>query len=433
MYGSQKGFGDAKRKADAANPNTRLSYRQNARKISHDRARFHGQQAFSGLRLIVYNYRFVPAHRYMAAFSARLLWSIARDSKYLMLKTIKDRRIKFALAGCGRISKNHFAAQRRHDKDVELVAVCDTDPAALKEAVSATGAPGFATLAEMLDSSGADVVVLCTPSGLHSEQAIETAMAGKHVMSEKPMATRWIDGKRMVQACDQAGVQLFIVKQNRFNPTLQLLKRAVELGRFGRIYMVNINVFWSRPQSYYDQAKWRGTWEFDGGAFMNQASHYVDLIDWLIGPVESVQAYTATLARNIEVEDTGVMCVKWRSGALGSVNVTMLTYPSNLEGSIAILGEKGSVRVGGVAVNKIEHWSFDQPHPDDQQVEKASYDTTSVYGFGHVQYYDNVIGALRGEAQPLTDGREGLRSLEVLIAAYRSARDNQRTSLPLEY
>ena len=350
-----------------------------------------------------------------------------------MEKIIINRKIRLALVGCGRISKNHFASQKHHANDLEMVDVCDVDPLALKNAVALTGVQGFATLTEMLKNTSADVVVLCTPSGLHAEQAVEVALAGKHVISEKPMATRWADGKRMVHACDQAGVQLFVVKQNRLNPTLQLLKRASEMERFGRIYMVNINVFWSRPQSYYDQAPWRGTWEFDGGAFMNQASHYVDLIDWLIGPVESVQAYTATLARNIEVEDTGVIGVKWRNGALGSVNVTMLTYPNNLEGSITILGEKGSVRLGGVALNKIEHWKFDQPHQDDESIEAASYETASVYGFGHARYYENVIQAMRGKVAPVTDGREGLRSLEVLIAAYRSARDNQRVSLPLEY
>jgi UDP-N-acetyl-2-amino-2-deoxyglucuronate dehydrogenase len=192
-------------------------------------------------------------------------------------------------------------------------------------------------------------------------------------------------------------------------------------------------VFWSRPQEYYDSAAWRGTWEFDGGAFMNQASHYVDLLDWLIGPIESIQAYTATLARNIEVEDTGVIGVKWRSGALGSMNVTMLTYPKNLEGSITIIGETGTVRVGGVAVNEIQHWEFAQPHEDDARIAQASYATTSVYGFGHPLYYDNVINVMRGKAQPETDGREGLKSLEVLIAAYLSARDGRRVALPLDY
>ena len=228
-------------------------------------------------------------------------------------------------------------------------------------------------------------------------------------------------------------MRLFVVKQNRHNSTLQLLKRAVEQRRFGRIFMVNINVFWQRPQEYFDSAKWRGTWEFDGGALMNQASHYVDLVDWLIGPVESVQAYIATLARNIQVEDTAVVGVRWRSGALGSINVTMLTFPNNLEGSITILGERGTVRVGGVAANEITHWVFADKTPDDAQVSKSSYSTGSVYGFGHPAYYANVIATLRGEAEPETDGREGLRSLEILIGSYLSARDGRRIALPLEY
>jgi UDP-N-acetyl-2-amino-2-deoxyglucuronate dehydrogenase len=192
-------------------------------------------------------------------------------------------------------------------------------------------------------------------------------------------------------------------------------------------------VFWTRPPEYYRSASWRGTWEFDGGAFMNQASHYVDLIDWIVGPVESLQAYTATLARDIEVEDTGVLSLRWRNGALGSMNVTMLTYPRNLEGSITVLGEHGTVRIGGVAVNEIQQWEFATPDPDDAQVADASYQTTSVYGFGHPLYYDNVLRVLRGEAEPETDGREGLKSLEVLVAAYMSARDGKRVALPLEY
>ena len=346
---------------------------------------------------------------------------------------ITGRKIRFALVGCGRISANHFDALERHAERADLVGVCDIDPAALDRAVARTGAPGFGSLEELLAGTDADAVILATPSGLHADQAVMVAEAGRHVMTEKPMATSWRDGNRMVEVCDRAGVQLFVVKQNRRNATLQLLKRAVAARRFGRIFMVNINVFWSRPQAYYDSAAWRGTWEFDGGAFMNQASHYVDLLDWLIGPVESVQAYTATLARRIEVEDTGVVSIRWRTGALGSMNVTMLTYPKNYEGSITILGETGTVRVGGVAVNRIEHWEFAEPHPDDELVAQASYETTSVYGFGHPAYYDNVIQSLRGEATPETDGREGLRSLEILIATYLSARDGTRVALPLEY
>jgi len=352
---------------------------------------------------------------------------------FLTKPLVKDRKIRFALVGCGRISANHFDALEKHADRAELVGVCDVDPEALCRAETRTGAPGFRSLDGLLAGTSADVVILATPSGLHSDEAVQVAAAGRHVMTEKPMATRWQDGKRMVHACDQAGVHLFVVKQNRRNATLQLAKRAVEKGRFGRIYMVNINVFWSRPQSYYDSAAWRGTWEFDGGAFMNQASHYVDLLDWLIGPVESVQAYTATLERNIQVEDTGVVSIRWRTGALGSMNVTMLTFPKNLEGSITIIGEKGTMRIGGVAVNRIDHWEFSQPDPDDEMVQQASYDTTSVYGFGHPLYYDNVIKSLRGEALPETDGREGLHSLEILIATYLSARDGRRVALPLEY
>ena len=346
---------------------------------------------------------------------------------------ITDRKIRFALVGCGRIAQNHFAAMEKHGDRCEIVDVCDINPVALEAAVARTGARGHAKLATLLASTTADCVILTTPSGLHPAQAIEIAEAGKHVMTEKPMATRWQDGLKMVEACDKAGVRLFVVKQNRRNATLQLLKRAVEQKRFGKIYAVAVNVFWTRPQDYYDSAKWRGTWEFDGGAFMNQASHYIDLLDWLIGPVESVMAYTGTLARDIEVEDSGVAALRWRSGAMGTLNVTMLTYPKNLEGSITILGEKGTVRVGGVAVNEIQHWEFAETLPEDTEIKQASYATTSVYGFGHPLYYDNVINTLRGEAEAETDGREGLKSLELLIAMYLSARDGKRVALPLEY
>jgi UDP-N-acetyl-2-amino-2-deoxyglucuronate dehydrogenase len=348
-------------------------------------------------------------------------------------RIVERRRIRFAVVGCGRISRNHFEALKKHAEHAELVAVCDSDEAALAAAVKAQGVAGFRTLEELLEQPRCDVIVLCTPSGLHPAQAMMAAERGCHVVTEKPMATRWADGLAMVRACDAAGVRLFVVKQNRRNATLQLLKRAMEQKRFGRIYMVTINVFWSRPQEYYDSARWRGTWEFDGGALMNQASHYVDLVDWLIGPVESVQAYVGTLARNIQVEDTATVGVRWRSGALGSVNVTMLSYPRNFEGSITIVGEKGLVRVGGVAVNEIQHWEFADPLPEDATVKSASYATSSVYGPGHPQYYENVIATLTGPTEPDTDGREGLRSLEILIASYLSARDGRRVALPLEY
>ncbi len=346
---------------------------------------------------------------------------------------IPEGRIRLGIVGCGRISSRHFEAIERHAADLELAAVCDSNTALAADTGRRHRVPSYTCLEAMLREARLHGIVLCTPSGLHPAQAIRGAAAGVHVITEKPMATRWHDGLEMVRACDAAGVNLFVVKQNRCNATLQALRQAVRERRFGRIFMVNINVFWSRPQEYYDSADWRGTWEFDGGALMNQASHYVDLVDWLIGPVESVQAYVGTQARHIQVEDSAVVSVRWRSGALGSVNATMLAYARNFEGSITILGETGTVRIGGVAVNEIQHWEFAEPRPEDQRVRDASYATSSVYGFGHAAYYDNVVATLRGRAQAETDGREGLRSLEILIASYLSARDGRRVALPLEY
>jgi UDP-N-acetyl-2-amino-2-deoxyglucuronate dehydrogenase len=346
---------------------------------------------------------------------------------------IAERPIRFALAGCGRISANHVEALRQHAPGAQLVAVCDPRADALAATVAKTGAQGFASLDAMLASADIDIVVLATPSGLHPRQTMQAARAGVHVLTEKPMATKWDEGMEMVRVCREAGVKLFVVKQNRLNPTLQLLKQAVDTGRFGRIFMATVNVFWSRPQTYYDDAPWRGRWDMDGGAFLNQASHYVDMVDWLVGPVDSVHAYTATLARDIEAEDTGVMSLRLRKGGLASINVTMLAHGKNFEGSVTLLGEHGTVRVGGVAVNRIEHWEFAQAQPEDEAVRSANYNTQSVYGPGHPLYYDNVIRTLRGQAQAQVDGYEGLRSLEVVIAAYRSARDGVRVGLPLVF
>jgi UDP-N-acetyl-2-amino-2-deoxyglucuronate dehydrogenase len=345
---------------------------------------------------------------------------------------ITSRKIRVGLVGCGRISKNHFGSIEQHAEHLQLVAVCDIDAVALNAHADQYKVPGYAQMADMLAAEQLDLIVLCTPSGLHPAQAILAAQHKVHVLTEKPMGTRLADGLAMVKACDEAGVRLFVVKQNRRNATLQLLKRAMEQGRFGRIYNVALNVFWTRPQDYYDQGNgWRGTWEFDGGAFMNQASHYIDLLDWVVGPVESVMAYTATQERDIEAEDSGVAVIKWRSGAMGTLNVSMLTYPKNLEGSITILGEKGTVRIGGVAVNEIQEWQFADRRPEDAEIKTASYATTSVYGFGHPLYYSNVVDVMQGKAEPETDGRSGLKSLELLVAMYRSAKDGVKVSLPL--
>lgn len=343
-----------------------------------------------------------------------------------------NRKIKIAVLGLGRIAETHFNAIKQHPNDLELVAVCDADENRLKQVVQQFNVPAYQDLDEMLIHTSADLVVLCTPSGMHATQTQKVAKSGRHVMTEKPMATYWQDGVDMLKACENAGVSLYVVKQNRLNAPIQLLKKAIQQGRFGRIYLGNANVFWNRQDDYYRMAAWRGTRRLDGGVFMNQASHYVDILYFLMGPVQSIQAFTGTLARQIETEDTGVVNFLFRNGAMASLNVTMLTYPKDKEGSITILGEKGTVRIGGIAMNQIEQWEFAEPLPEDEEIKTKNYTTESVYGFSHPLYYDNVIKSLRGLEKPLVDGQEGLASLELLIAIYRSARDHVTINLPLD-
>jgi UDP-N-acetyl-2-amino-2-deoxyglucuronate dehydrogenase len=344
---------------------------------------------------------------------------------------VSEKNFRIALVGCGRISRNHVEAISRID-GLELVAASDDDPARARALAEPLGIPWFDSYEKMLAEADCDVVSICTPSGLHPVQGVLAAKAGKHVVTEKPMAISLKGADELVHACDDAHVHLFVVKQNRLNEPVKVLKRAVEEGRFGRLYMASCTVFWARPQDYYDQAPWRGTWEFDGGAFMNQASHYVDLIQWLMGPVESVMAKTATLARRIETEDTGVAVLRFRSGALGVIEVTMLTYPKNLEGSITLLGEKGTAKIGGTAVNKVEHWEFADPTPDDDRIRAMDSNPPNVYGYGHEGYYRNVLAVLRGDAKPETDGRAGRKSLELILGIYESAKTGRDVPLPLK-
>ena len=341
--------------------------------------------------------------------------------------------IRIALLGCGRISKNHFDAISKFPDEIKLVAVCDIVPEKAQQAGELYKVDYYSDYEKMLSRGDIDVIAICTPSGLHPVHGMMAAKKKIHVISEKPMATSLKKADELIKECDDNGVKLFVVKQNRLNSTLQLVKSAIDKGRFGKIYMATVNVFWTRPQEYYNEAKWRGTWEFDGGAFMNQASHYVDMMEWLIGPVESVMAYTGTLARKIQTEDSGVASIKFRNGAFGSMNVTMLTYPKNLEGSLTIIGENGTVRIGGIAVNKIDHWEFKDYDDDDKLVETSDYTPPNVYGFGHTGYYKNVINVLNSSVDPDIDGREGRKSLELILGIYKSAREGKSIPLPLEY
>lgn len=339
-----------------------------------------------------------------------------------MISPILGRKIRLGFVGCGRISEKHFEALEQHRDAIEVVAVCDPQQERAEEKAKTLGIKAYTALDAMLSQEKLDIVTIATPNGLHPAQVMQVADAGVHVMTEKPMAITWDDGLKMQQHCAHKHVQLFVIHQNRFNDTVMALHKACMQGRFGKIYMLTSNVFWTRPQSYYDkEGAWHGTKAMDGGAYLTQASHYVDLMQWVAGgnPV-MVYANLKTLARNIETEDTGVAHIEWDNGILGAMNVTMLTYPRNLEGSLTVLGEKGTVRIGGAAMNTIEHWEFEDKMPEDAQVKAANYETHSVYGFGHVRYYENVIQSLRGQTKPLVDGVEGLKSLKLLTAIYQS-------------
>lgn len=341
------------------------------------------------------------------------------------------KTVKIGLIGCGRISKNHLDAVSQIP-EAEFVAVCDLVEEKMQAVAENYGIKNlYNNYQDMLENEKLDLVSICTPSGLHPQMGIDVAKHKINVLTEKPMATNIESADALIRVCDQNKVKLFVVKQNRLNATMQLLKRAIDKGRFGRIYLAESNVFWQRPQSYYDAEKWRGTWEFDGGAFMNQASHYVDALYWLLGNVDSVMAYTATMARRIEAEDTGCAILHFRNGIIATINVTMLTYPKNFEGSITIIGEKGTVKIGGVAVNKIEKWEFEDYDDDDRIAQDANYQPPNVYGFGHNPYYRNVIDVLLGKDVPSTDGRDGRKSVEIIQAIYRSAKTGKRVSLPL--
>ena len=275
-----------------------------------------------------------------------------------------------------------------------------------------------------------DVVVVLTPSGLHAEHVINLSKYRKHIMVEKPMALTLEDADSMIKACDSNNCKLFVVKQNRFNVPVAKLREAVELGRFGKIFMGTVRVRWARHQSYYDQDSWRGTWSMDGGVLTNQASRHLDMLEWMVGDIESVFAKTSTALVDIEVEDTAIVVVKFKNGALGAIEATTATRPSDLEGSISILGEKGSVVIGGFAVNKMETWSFEEYQTGDSDIlDKYSVNPPNVYGFGHQAYYEHVVECISNGGSNLVDGLQGRKSIELISAIYESTETGKEVFL----
>ena len=339
--------------------------------------------------------------------------------------------IKFGLLGCGRIAKRHSELLGGHHVDgASLVGVCDPIQERADTLASKFVVPAYYNIDVFLAQKDIDAVAVLTPSGMHSEHVIACARAGKHVVVEKPMALRLQDADDMIRACDEAGVKLFVVKQNRFNVPVVKAREALEAGRFGKLILGTVRVRWCRDQAYYDQDGWRGTWAYDGGVLTNQASHHVDMLEWFFGDVVSVHARATTALAKIETEDTAIATLKFRSGALGIIEATTAARPTDLEGSLSILGEKGTVEIAGFAVNQIRHWRFvDELGSDKDVVEKFSVNPPNVYGFGHQAYYQHVIDCLINQRAALVDGLEGRKSLELISALYELIETGEEVSL----
>jgi predicted dehydrogenase len=341
--------------------------------------------------------------------------------------------LHFALVGCGRIAQRH--AQLLGHKQIagaKLAAVCDLQAERARKFGEDFDVPYFSDLHAMMEDAPIDVVSVLTPGGLHAENIVALAPYRKHIVVEKPMALTLDDADLMIEACASNGVKLFVVKQNRFNVPIVKLREAVDAQRFGRLFLGTVRVRWCRTQDYYDQDPWRGTWALDGGVLSNQASHHLDLLEWIMGDVESVFAKGITALARVETEDTAIATLKFKNGALGLVEATTATRPKDLEGSISILGEFGSVEIGGFAANELKTWNFVDNDPDDSRVFTDHASNPNVSGYAHKAYYDHVVDCITNERRILVDGVEGRRSLELITAIYESIETGREIHLPFK-
>jgi len=332
-------------------------------------------------------------------------------------------RVKFALIGCGRVSENHLSNLSGGKIPTELVAVCDIDESLAKAKGEKYKVPWFTDYHQMVKATPQiQAFSVATPTGYHARHVIDLARYGKHIVVEKPMALRVEDCDAMIDACKKGGGRLFIVKQNRFNPAVVAARQALEAGRFGKLVMGSVRVRWCRFQDYYESDNWHGTWAMDGGVMSQQASHHLDLLQWFFGPIESVQCQTATRLMDIEVEDTALAMIRFASGALGAYEATVAARPESMEGSLSILGETGSVVIGGQAVNQMQHWKFSKPLPEDADIfTRASEEVPTVYGRGHGPYLANVANAILNNTPGLVEGPEGKKNIQILTTLYESA------------
>lgn len=342
--------------------------------------------------------------------------------------------LKFALLGCGRIAKRHGELLGLGQiPGARLVAVADNQGDRAQVMGDRFKVPSYLDFREMLQKEDIDVVSILTPSGMHAEHTLAVAEFKKHIVVEKPMALTLPDADRMTAACKAKGVELFVVKQNRFNVPVVRLRQELESGRFGRLVMGTVRVRWCRDQSYYSQDSWRGTWALDGGAFANQASHHVDLLQWMMGDVESVFAKSGTYLVKTETEDTGVAMIRFKNGALGMIEATTACRPKDLEGSLSILGERGSVEISGFAVNEMRHWNFQPSTQDDQNIIKNySVNPPNVYGYGHKAYLEHVVECLSQGKKSFLNAEEGRKSLELICSIYESIESKKEIFYPFK-
>jgi len=340
--------------------------------------------------------------------------------------------INFAILGCGKIAHKHAEVITRQLDDAQVVAACDLNVARAEEFASRYGVPAFSSIDQMMAKVGSriDAVSVATPSGIHAANVLELVDHGcRNIVVEKPMTLRLEDAEDVIEACGASGSRLFVVMQNRCNVPIRSLREAIVQGRFGRLVVGTARVRWCRKQDYYKD-DWRGTWHLDGGVFANQACHHLDLLLWLLGDVASVFAYTACQLAEIEAEDTGFAVLRFDNGALGSIEATTATRPRDLEGSISVLGEHGSVEIGGFAADKIRSWDFDPPSASDEIIKRAQCENPpSVYAYAHAAYYRDVVDCIRKDLPASVDGCEGIKSLRLIHAIYQSARTGTEVNL----
>lgn len=345
-------------------------------------------------------------------------------------------RMKYVLIGCGRISPNHIQAARNNG--LKIAALCDLDQEAAIRLIRQFELEGVAVYTDhhtMLEREHPDLVAIATDSGSHARIALDCLEAGSHVLIEKPMALSLQEADQIIDTARACGLQVGVCHQNRFNRSVQYIRKAMEAGRFGKLSHGTAHIRWNRSRQYYDQAPWRGTWAQDGGCLMNQGIHSADLLRWMMGEnVEEVMACTSQRQHPyIEGEDLALAIIRFAGGACATLECTTNVYPCNLEETLYLFGEKGTVKAGGISDNIIEHWAF-ADGLDDSETVKAEYgeNPPDIYGYGHTPLYADLLEAIRTQRPCLVDGRSGRQALELVLAIYQSAATGQPVTLPLK-